>query len=180
MERLPFPYENDPGRFEEGPDGSSMHLRSEPGPAWTAHGGGAEAHMAGHGGGGGGGGGFPGHHGPPPGTGGGEGHGGSGPGFFPFFFPWWGFSSFYANHTCKSCGEQVPNVAKFCPWCRAPQGGPNATAAPCPECAGSTVAGAPYCPHCGTKVPSTECSECHATLDPRAKFCSACGKAVQR
>ena len=106
----------------------------------------------------------------------GGGHGG-GWGFFPFF-PWWGFGFPSPYRPCIKCGVQIPRVAKFCPWCRAPQGGAPLSNTLCPECSGATVLGAPYCPHCSAPIPSTDCKSCDAPLPPQAKYCPECGTKV--
>jgi predicted amidophosphoribosyltransferase len=101
-------------------------------------------------------------------------------GFWPFFPMWGGFGwGWYGNHACPKCGEQVPNTARFCPWCRARQAGGVPSGSFCPQCTRPTVAGAPYCPGCGTKLPTVECASCRAQLPPEAKFCSDCGTPVR-
>lgn len=99
-------------------------------------------------------------------------------------------------HHCPSCGSEVSNLARFCPWCRAPQdpvvyappAGPMAPGGPaqanvaltvnCPQCSAPAVAGAPYCPHCSADLPANECPNCQSPFAPGAKFCSECGKAL--
>lgn len=96
-------------------------------------------------------------------------------------------------HHCPNCGAEVSNLARFCPWCKAPQdpvvyapGGTMAPGAPaqanvaltvnCPQCSAPAVAGAPYCPHCAADLPANVCPNCETPFAPGAKFCSECGK----
>ena len=50
----------------------------------------------------------------------------------------------------------------------------------CPNCAGSSPAGASFCAHCGQPIRAAGrfCSTCGTQLRPDASFCPACGTAV--
>jgi len=47
----------------------------------------------------------------------------------------------------------------------------------CASCGAALVAGAKFCPDCGTKVHAT-CAACGVKLAPGAKFCAECGAKV--
>ncbi len=51
-----------------------------------------------------------------------------------------------AGGFCTSCGQPMPEGAKFCPHCGAKQ-----TAAGCPGCGKPVPEGAKFCPNCGAK-----------------------------
>ena len=48
---------------------------------------------------------------------------------------------------CWKCGEEVPEGAKFCPYCGAPQ-----TPIKCPKCGALNSPGAKFCSSCGTPL----------------------------
>lgn len=80
---------------------------------------------------------------------------------------------------CNHCREDVPDSAKFCPYCG------NRIEVPislrCPQCNTEVVNGANYCPNCGSPVAAPQprkCSECGAELEDGERFCSNCGNPV--
>lgn len=75
-----------------------------------------------------------------------------------------------AGSTCK-CGASVPQGAKFCPSCGAPQG------TTCPKCGAALPPGAKFCQSCGASLQAA-CPKCGAKLEPGAKFCPSCGSPI--
>jgi RNA polymerase subunit RPABC4/transcription elongation factor Spt4 len=58
---------------------------------------------------------------------------------------------------------------------------PQPSEARCSHCGGPVVAGAAFCPSCGTKVaaePAAFCIQCGARLREGSRFCPACGQPV--
>ena len=74
--------------------------------------------------------------------------------------------------TCKKCGQQLNEGAKFCMNC----GEKVETGLICPECGAALPAGAKFCPECGHNMNQKPvCSNCGCELVPGAKFCPECG-----
>ena len=79
--------------------------------------------------------------------------------------------------TCASCGEALPEGAKFCLKCGEKVVAPQADTVVCPSC-GKTVQKGKFCLECGHKFTSNTCANCGATLPEGAKFCLECGTKI--
>lgn len=75
---------------------------------------------------------------------------------------------------CTSCGELLPQGAKFCMGCgnRVVQSGMIV----CPAC-GKTVAKAKFCIECGKNL-SVSCPKCGQEIQGNGKFCPNCGEKI--
>ena len=72
--------------------------------------------------------------------------------------------------TCKKCGQELSEGAKFCMNC----GEKVETGNVCPECGAVVPEGAKFCMNCG-RVMKQVCVKCGKELMPGAKFCPECG-----
>lgn len=77
---------------------------------------------------------------------------------------------------CPSCGEMVPDGAKFCLSC-----GNKMAQSVCPQCGKTLVPGAKFCMECGASIAPAQplkCPNCGNELAPGSKFCMECGTKI--
>lgn len=74
--------------------------------------------------------------------------------------------------TCVKCNTEIPEKAKHCPECGAPQN------PVCPKCGEMVSSRAKFCANCGNQIvkPKKTCADCGEELKSTAKFCPNCGK----
>lgn len=82
------------------------------------------------------------------------------------------------KNTCRKCGNELPDGAKFCLECGQKVEDPKSQKMiTCPEC-GASVPEGKFCLECGHKFVAT-CPKCGAQLVPGAKFCLECGTKIE-